>query len=401
MIRIHRELEIFSLPLYLNGITRKGKLDMYKKFIQTLSHKKIFVVSVCLVMMPRPAQAMDEFDKIWDSNGWGEKRGSRYTIGRSNWINDQRSGIGYIKKQKKDEDESEEALKKNKETPEEYRQRHENNRKEHEERKLDKNWMDNLRKRAALAGQDIDELYEEPENLKEVVGESPEDTYWREVYRRATKLSELTGYPETTFRINRPKKKKTNDEGSEETRKKTKETPEEYRQRHENNKKEREEREKQKKEYEDYKKSDEYQQMRKERREIAKEKAEENTKEYAKKLGIVYNKYTSYEELQIDIAKKKEQNLRDRAEKLGVIGADSMRVDELWDSIDERKKEIKQKRAYVGIPSSTYDPIVFSRSSYQRERQFDADGHLVSDETGRLVNGPHGSYWAIWGKDDN
>lgn len=235
---------------------------MHKKFIQTLRHKKIFVVSVFVIMMPKPAQAMDEFDKIWDSNGWGEKSGSRYTISRNIWLNDQRSGISSS-------------------TP-------------------------------------------------------------------------------------TPSKKK--------------ETPEEYRQRHENNKKEREEREKQKKEYEVYKKSDEYQQMRKERREIAKEKAEENTKEYAKKLGIVYDEYTSYEELQIDIAKKKEQNLRDRAEKLGVIGADSMRVDELWDSIDKRNKEIKQKRPIRYTSSS---PSRYSHSSYNfssgssREPEFDETDAMI------------------------
>lgn len=119
--------------------------------------------------------------------------------------------------------------------------------------------------------------------------------------------------------------------------------------------------------------------------------AQKNSKtiEYARTLGINDASLMSPGKLQSEIARRKheiaeerEQNTRDYAESLGIDGASWMSIDALRREIAEKKDA--RRRAAQDRKSSRVSSDPDDRSL----------GRMVGDGRG-------GSFFAVWGKDDN
>ena len=110
-----------------------------------------------------------------------------------------------------------------------------------------------------------------------------------------------------------------------------------------------------------------------------------------------------------DIKRKEEEMYREYKEK---IKAKAQRLGlSTYGNIGSIKSDIKRKEEEMyrkrNIEMNGYNYYIVGGSlsspkPYKRETEYDKDGHIVSNDNGRMVgDGQGGKFWAVWGKDDN
>lgn len=136
-----------------------------------------------------------------------------------------------------------------------------------------------------------------------------------------------------------------------------------------------------------------------------KEEYKEIIKKEAKRLGLSTD--GTVDNLQSRISKyNKEKEYREKIKvKAQMLGLSTDGDIDIIKSDIKRKEEEMYRKRNIEMNGYNYYIVGGSLSSpkpYKRETEYDKDGHIVSNDNGRMVgDGQGGKFWAVWGKDDN